>query len=119
MRYRCLLLGRLIILSFLLLTNVSNHRILIFFFLNDPPPPEISPLPLPDPLPICAPAASAAQPVSALTSGGFTAETRSSPRAAIRMPLGRWKFSSNVTLWRTAPQVASSTCSVKIGRAHV
>src|SRR5256885_8596386 len=25
-----------------------------FFFLNDPPPPEIYPLPLPDPLPICA-----------------------------------------------------------------
>src|SRR3989440_13041478 len=24
-----------------------------FFFLNDPPPPEISPLPLPDALPIC------------------------------------------------------------------
>src|SRR2546430_9054883 len=24
-----------------------------FFFLNDPPPPEFSPLPPPDPLPIC------------------------------------------------------------------
>src|SRR5256886_17439723 len=28
------------------------HPLLFFFFFNDPPPPEISPLPLPDALPI-------------------------------------------------------------------
>src|SRR2546430_1382711 len=33
---------------------LADHRrvILFFFFLNDPAPPEISPLPLPAPLPI-------------------------------------------------------------------
>src|SRR2546430_15666737 len=29
-----------------------QSRLRFFFFFNDPPPPEISPLPLPDPLPI-------------------------------------------------------------------
>src|SRR5256714_15292427 len=43
----------------------SPHmRYLFFFFLNDPPPPEISPLPLPDALPISLPAPTAARSVS-------------------------------------------------------
>src|ERR1041385_9530816 len=33
----------------------GSMRVFVSFFLNDPPPPDISPLPLHDPLPICAP----------------------------------------------------------------
>src|SRR5256885_7528868 len=40
-------------LYILLLMMLSLSLIFVFFFLNDPPTPEISPLPLPDALPIC------------------------------------------------------------------
>src|SRR2546430_767418 len=45
--------GRSFHLQHSLLSNSPDtHLILFFFFLNNPAPPEISPLPLPAPLPI-------------------------------------------------------------------
>jgi hypothetical protein len=55
-----------------------------------------------------APAARAAAPKQAFTSGGFTAEVRKSPRATSTTPAGTWKFSSNVTEFIAAPQMASA-----------
>src|SRR5256884_25008 len=74
---------------------------LFFFFFNDPPPPEISPLPLPDALPICpssepcpprcarrtaspAPVRAPSQsPVRRLSSARRTSRRGSSPRASM------------------------------------
>ena len=76
--------------------------------MNDSPTTPCSPLRSASSAGRRAPAASAAAPHRAFTSGWFTIEMRSSPRAAISTPAGRWKFSSKVTELRTAPQTASA-----------
>src|SRR3989442_7750711 len=58
-----------------------------------------------------APAAKAAQAAAAFTKGGFTGETSKSPRDTVTTPSGRWKFSSKVTEFWAAPQIASAPWS--------
>src|SRR2546430_15693008 len=86
-----------------------------FFFFNDPPPPEISPLPLPDALPISAGGCSTASFTRHSDQAGTIARKAAAPSSSI---CSRFGPTSSPASWaRSLPSPAATPR--QIGRAHV
>src|SRR2546421_9974727 len=97
-----------------LLFPLGLPYIFLFFFFNDPPPPEISPLPLPDALPIS----------GLLEEEAARGNEAWLPAVRLGRPFVLWKYAATLdgriaAADGTSRWITSAEARAEIGRAHV